>query len=1765
MKNTNELHSKFEREEHFEDLGLLHPYPDIERELRSNDKENFHATSLHVQKKGLMPETAQEDPRDAIISAMRKNGWHYFEQKRCWMKRCPQHSEFVVYVDELYKLLDHNIISHQQHFTFQENNFFNKFAENIEEHILIYRIQREMNQQKSVLNTLTGYEEEQIYRGKGSIISVARKLPKYHHDSKTQIITNENLSQFVNEIIQKPSQTSFSFKLTDDKSDPSTLIVSLTTSKYEAGIFLTRIKQFLVSEISSYNTSKILEDARSFQFDVKFSNNRLGIHPCLKFGSKSKKQLGIWISSLAKDGQAKKLLGASIDKGAVITAMNGVKVYTLADMTEIIKNSNGEHIILTLCMSRYATLKDIHENSISDKNGILIKRLDGTIVRRSSVLHGGQKSGHKDDKVSIDTISRNVARGTQNYNYYRHFAEKFHAARDIEFKNTGILGQSANKSMWKQHKLIFGEKCDDSCPCPSDSRRISQSVVNDYLIKHKKKGTLRDIDPSLRSGENPVGFMNNFVPKFYHKVSNEFPHDSPRQILDRLVSMWSSHKYERRYGLKCKVSCSCIEAWSNIFLKKAHSYEKLKDRDASKLKQISNQQTNSVEQKNESFRSIPKKRAKLNEKEFQIVFNPRKPLGFCCDTQNGKCVITSVCPTAKQSEISTGNIVLASAAVVRGLVEEKKTLDTHLDLKEAYNATKINENTKLRLWFKGDHHIWNDNNQWSETGAWKGDPNEGWPGGANLVHLTNELTLKQRQEKKIAERQRYLKDGLRDAIKRKKSMSSTTDRSAQMKSLVPSRSHATGKSNKHKLSPKLTNKSLPSRNLMDKNHTHTNNYSAVIVQQDYPDTKSSTNENKIVPLQSSLRSSKKFTKEKRGGNVTFATELVQTKLIPMYVDQKENANNVPSTLMHERVPQTVSQSNDIQRKTSTILEKTKCDSQNSNHVKVPTLPNQRSEINDMVFIKNYAEVIDLLYIDNQSAKSTQLKKNLLIKVKETKNQYLKDIEKSTSNVDEMKEKKVDIEFKEKALKIFIQAEYVIKMANSLNDWLKIEYAPLSVKDVHLSKDGKSNSSENFLFCEIFVDRRKSYTHMVPFNSNVSWMDQGKLLIQSSEFNPKIGHNMEDRKIVIELLKGVISGDCITLGSWHCNLIELASKLKDSQKQVIQENLRKSHFILDGSIVVEVRSLPFDEKDRKIKINQVRKELTALIDWITTFEKETSKFGRMKGIDLNMSFASCGNLSLLHAAVYLGDTLSIKRLFKMGADPYARSFVGNALTLTENLYNIQNPASQEKRNKIVDILGEGKSQPKICDAVSYPRNKVLDKGAQDMTTTYCQSENQCTTKPDNFISSRNNSKQCSSRNTDDTTNPSIRTSSLVNEYSNNSSPPFIQEAKSRNVTKLVPEDDFKEPGKKIGEKLSSKTDEIRPLSGNKYNKQSHQKSIDIGELNVEPAEPKQENHSDSRNEMPTFAGAKFRNLSFLAQSSFGNCKLESEDQPGVDQGSPNKSSLPALESPYWVDDKHQRCSYFGSSTACRYGKNCKMAHINPRLGDKIHDTQLMNKILNEKVYYIPISLKNFRVIRRSNKEGIMWFSAAYVDPETSVIYKAENKDGLECEVGEFWYENEHAAQTAAKHVYLLAKYFDGQLHNEKKRKHFSADTPFDNKRWKSEQTTDSIFNALVKQTNLQNIFVKIHPEYQLKRTCWTLKQARDRNGYYTAILKSPVPSERNISFFPSECGGTLIDGEWYYKDQLHAKAATLVNYISHYKRKSLITEDLVNVSTGKKIL
>jgi len=317
----------------------------------------------------------------------------------------------------------------------------------------------------------------------------------------------------------------------------------------------------------------------------------------------------------------------------------------------------------------------------------------------------------------------------------------------------------------------------------------------------------------------------------------------------------------------------------------------------------------------------------------------------------------------------------------------------------------------------------------------------------------------------------------------------------------------------------------------------------------------------------------------------------------------------------------------------------------------------------------------------------------------------------------------------------------------------------------------------------------------------------------------------------------------------------------------------------------------------------------------------------------------------------------------------------------------------------------------------------------------------------------------------------------------------------------------------------------------------------------------------------FGGAKFRNLSFLSQSSHSNCPWESKSNEIEIAASNDKVSLPTLDSAEWVDNKFQRCPFFDSKQLCRWGHSCNRAHVRPRIGKLMHDEAQLTQILNSKVTRIRISFQNFYTKSLPNENGKLWFTAAYVDPETNVIYKSENKEGVESDEGVFWYKNEHMAKTAAKHTYLISKYLESK----------NDDIPIVNKKrkpkeeeqlcWKRPKTSrgdnKDLFLALVKEQNLQTVFMKIHPKVAMKKTCWNIHSIA--SGFSTATFRSPAPQDKEELFQPTNFGGRLEEGIWYYPNPQHAKAAVFYDYIMYCKDKGMISENLISTNTGKIII
>jgi hypothetical protein len=127
----------------------------------------------------------------------------------------------------------------------------------------------------------------------------------------------------------------------------------------------------------------------------------------------------------------------------------------------------------------------------------------------------------------------------------------------------------AASQMWRQHKKSqYGLICSDNCNCVFDLPLLTATVV-ETKVKAELKNPKSKWNKAriLRGKKSPTGFVDGFAPKFLPMLKAEFPHESPQQLLHRLLGMWQQHLRQRNFGLQCSDTCACMEGWCQVFRK----------------------------------------------------------------------------------------------------------------------------------------------------------------------------------------------------------------------------------------------------------------------------------------------------------------------------------------------------------------------------------------------------------------------------------------------------------------------------------------------------------------------------------------------------------------------------------------------------------------------------------------------------------------------------------------------------------------------------------------------------------------------------------------------------------------------------------------------------------------------------------------------------------------------------------------------------------------------------------------------------------------------------------------------------------------------------------------------------------------------------------------------------------------------------------------------------------------------------------------------
>lgn len=161
-----------------------------------------------------------------------------------------------------------------------------------------------------------------------------------------------------------------------------------------------------------------------------------------------------------------------------------------------------------------------------------------------------------------DKVSQNSQNSRSNEaKAFGDFKMEYRALLDIEFGSIERVRPKLPRLMWENHKVLMGDSssCGSACTCFRQIEALMDGVVDKCIANLKERGESNVADASLIQ-KSMTGFIDHFKPRFYDKLANEYPSDSPKQLLQRLLKMWSFH-----VGQKCHSKCTCGSDWEVRF------------------------------------------------------------------------------------------------------------------------------------------------------------------------------------------------------------------------------------------------------------------------------------------------------------------------------------------------------------------------------------------------------------------------------------------------------------------------------------------------------------------------------------------------------------------------------------------------------------------------------------------------------------------------------------------------------------------------------------------------------------------------------------------------------------------------------------------------------------------------------------------------------------------------------------------------------------------------------------------------------------------------------------------------------------------------------------------------------------------------------------------------------------------------------------------------------------------------------------------------
>ena len=1353
-----------------------------------------------------------------------------------------------------------------------------------------------------------------------------------------------------------------------------------------------------------------------------------------------------------------------------------------------------------------------------------------------------QKQASPGDK---DRKNIQSSKQQKNFNAYTGFSKFYKPVRDIEFSGTGINAARVSKAMWDCHKEKFGKTCGDDCPCPEHLPYLTSTVAISFIANKTKKDPMWKNDLAA-----PVGFSTSFASKFFQKLQEEHPNETPKQILARLVLMWKEHMRIKRFGMRCSENCPCREGWDAVFKRgRLHESEIVEEMEKAKktsptLDRIprrrppNDRASDASPNAMTSQRSLASQASQSTERVFeegtkelssQSVTGriPRRPSAdqarnTSADAPMSQLISSFDAPIAAKpaSTAHTSRLRSDATTIARKTVapSQPQHYEVLFQPGEAMGFFCVDENRQGCLVCKIA----------SLNDARSKDPR--LQVGTVITDVTHEgghvqpvrtyIDLKKHYEKAKKKgtpiRVRFLNSSASSLIgsmteaKRLEWTEAGEWIGPSMKGWAGGARHASKKESKT-VGSRTTKTSHGKREAELRRSPPPSNMAALLPEMQLGQHKPGQNLAPTVSLQYSteMAPAKHRTLPKPPSILRKAVSRSKkppcSDLPPGESVFKALAGTVPRSL---RFSDKGFERRFFDKEMPSFRIATLVCSEPPTGITAASDAAVREtakpkvlgtkDLIDAINNKGFRDIIAVLQAGVSPSARDDFNKSPKDHVKERLEELKFEQAHDTGNRELVKKIK-DFELKRKVLSIYLDAIATIDRARFNKKWDRFNVHVHRIKDVCLSVRGAEHEGSKVIECRTRIKGEEMRPlSPIPMEGTIlhDWRNDKSARVYSFNYNPHLRDPFRS-DVEVSLYKGEQTDATppILLGQVVFPISRISASV-DSKEEIV-ERLPPNEFV--ASCTVQLRASKEDESTcRKAKAAEAAGKLKEVVQWITQFNKEAKLDGNGAALSGDIKAPGCG-ISLLHAATYLHEPDLVAQLLELGADPVGGSDVGSAKMLAQNLADCMNSDEVEKSDEV-----RQKSQ-KVMD--------IMKRNAGCESDDIADIGSDATAVQEDSVDS----------------SMGITSSSLA--Y------PEPQEEATRAA---------------LPRPLSATEQQKEATHATSSPRPSAEGESDV--LRMPPYALLAQDNGEA-GVLTTAAASPYSQLAGDNGGDAKTCTIENGPRAlSIKSGSAQDMtvSLPVLD--YWEHRGEEACHFFGrpGDQGCRFGSNCHYLHIKPLIGYTLDQEQL--DIDDPRRL-----MKSDCIIRKAqqNQDGRTLYTAAYRDPVDNVLYKAEAGPFIGKDRGVCWYNTEGEALTQLKRVVAhhqsRKQGIYGPASSQSKRPRDVRGNPRaasgHAKRARHERSRDGAPGASPPSRSLfarvnscrggssqihQNIF-----GVPLRRTDWSVRHRS--GGFVTAELISPLdPSRRYI---PShEGGGKFIDGEYWFKNEMDAKSSAFVSLL-----------------------